>query len=286
MAYPDTLDNFAPHTDGPWSRDPRRPRERAVLAVETMQAEIGTNPSDNFVTLALRLNAAPVIRHSMRHPAPTNWPRSWRRNRCDHLRRPLLIRRTRRAGLEETDSSSVERRAADPAGHPGHLHRPLGGRARNRGDGRRRRRDRGGGAVAQSNAAGRNGVYGMITLLTSGGTGSGNVHVRNIRVLGGESAAVFTAKLDTFSLHNLSIRICGPTESTCRAGPARGPSPGSPKNLGDALALVGSPAESGGSVTWPQMTDIVIGDCVVTDFSSSVGSVSPSSAPGESQCPT
>ena len=132
----------------------------------------------------------------------------------------------------------------------------------------------GGGAVAQSNATGRHGVYGMITLLTSGGTGSGNVHVRNIRVLGGESAAVFTAKLDTFSLHNLSIKDLWADGIHLSRGTCKGTVTGiTAKNLGDdALALVGITSESGGSVTWPQMTDIVIGDCVVTDFSSSFGS--------------
>lgn len=132
----------------------------------------------------------------------------------------------------------------------------------------------GGGAIAQSNATGRNGVYGMVSLLTSGGTGSGNVHIRNIRVLGGESAAVFTAKLDTFSLQNLSIKDLWADGIHLSRGTCKGTVTGIvAKNLGDdALALVGITSESGGAVTWPQMTDIVIGDCVVTDFSAAVGS--------------
>ena len=68
--------------------------------------------------------------------------------------------------------------------------------------------------------------------------------VRNIRVLGGESAAVFTAKLDTFSLHNLSIRDLWADGIHLSRGTCKGTVTGiTAKNLGDdALALVGIPA--------------------------------------------
>lgn len=132
----------------------------------------------------------------------------------------------------------------------------------------------GGGTLSQSNAAARNGVYGMIAFLSSGGTGNGDVHIRNIRILGGESTAIFTVLLDTFSIHNVHVQDTWADGIHLSRGTSKGTvtactvkSPGD-----DAIALVSITSESGGSVTWPQMTDIVVGDCVVTDFPATVGS--------------
>ena len=57
MAYPDTLDNFAPHR-WPGHVIHADHVNELQLAVEAMQAEIGTNPSDSFHARA-RLNAHP-----------------------------------------------------------------------------------------------------------------------------------------------------------------------------------------------------------------------------------
>lgn len=277
MAYPDTLDNFAPHTDGPGHVIHADHVNELQLAVEAMQAEIGTNPSDAFVTLALRLNAAPVIPPLNATSGADNTAAILAARTAAITRGVPLLIPPHPAGLAWKMTDSLPLWSGARLILQGTLDIFTDHSAAGRGIVGTAVEDvviEGGGAVAQSNAAGRNGVYGMITLLTSGGTGSGNVHVRNIRVLGGESAAVFTAKLDTFSLHNLSIKDLWADGIHLSRGTCKGTVTGiTAKNLGDdALALAGITSESGGSVTWPQMTDIVIGDCVVTDFSSSFGS--------------
>jgi len=116
--------------------------------------------------------------------------------------------------------------------------------------------------LAQSNATARNSVYGMLTFLSSSGTGCSNIRLRGVRVTGGESAVVYAENMTDFEIDGIAgsgtwadgLHLCRGT----RRGVVRG---ARIRNVGDdGISLVAITSESGGAVTWPQMSDITIAD--------------------------
>jgi len=122
--------------------------------------------------------------------------------------------------------------------------------------------------LAQSNASGRNAVYGMLSFLSSAGVGRSNVTVTDVRVTSGESVVIYAENMTDFSINGIrgsgtyadGIHLCRGT----RRGTVRGIRVDAVGD--DAIALVGITSENAGATTWQPMTDITIADFVVNSL--------------------
>jgi len=117
--------------------------------------------------------------------------------------------------------------------------------------------------VTQSNGSGRNGVYGLISFLTSGGTGCSAVALRGVRTKGGESAGVFASKLTDFDFNGVRVSNTYADGIHISRGSTDGQIRGARvANVGDdAIAVVSVMADQG--VTYAQCEGISIDSPIV-----------------------